>query len=579
MQLLINHLGYERTGNKVAIVQHQAALSLTQATLIRSNDRQAVMQLPLSQSQRTDQWHTGTATPIDFSAWQEAGRYRIRFGDLESSDFEIADGLLMQRTFSDVLHYFKSQRCGGKFDQHDHAVPLFGHQDTVVDAHGGWYDASGDVSKYLSHLSYANYLNPQQTPMVVWNMLTAFESLQGDPAFADFSRVRLIEEALFGADFLLRMHAPQGYFYMTVFDKWSKSTGQREICSYSTQEGIKADSYQAAFRQGGGMAIAALAAAARLVRSAAVIKLDLGEVKHTDAYLESAQTAYWHLKTHNSQYLDNGEENIIDEYCALLAAVELSKATDQTRYLSEARYWADRLAARQQSDNQQQHYWSANADGSRPYFHAAEAGLPVISLLQYLQIESDQHRLNAIEEVLDNALYFELNITQSAANPFGYPRQYVKAVDGDKHSAFFIPHNNESGYWWQGENARLGSLAAMAFMAAPVVHSSELSQRLKDYGHQLLNWVLGLNPFDMSMLDGHGRNNPGYLPELGFFNAKGGICNGITSGFDNEADIAFAPPAQANDMLQNWRWGEQWIPHAAWYLLAIVMQCKERRHG
>ena len=34
-----------------------------------------------------------------------------------------------------------------------------------ADLHGGWYDASGDVSKYLSHLSYANYMNPQQTPL------------------------------------------------------------------------------------------------------------------------------------------------------------------------------------------------------------------------------------------------------------------------------------------------------------------------------------------------------------------------------------------------------------------------------
>ncbi|CSB95077.1 glucosamine-link cellobiase [Vibrio cholerae] len=25
-------------------------------------------------------------------------------------------------------------------------------------------------------------------------------------------------------------------------------------------------------------------------------------------------------------------------------------------------------------------------------------------------------------------------------------------------------------------------------------------------------------------------------------------------------------------MLQNWRWGEQWIPHGAWYLLAIISQ-------
>ena len=45
----------------------------------------------------------------------------------------------------------------------------------------------------------------------------------------------------------------------------------------------------------------------------------------------------------------------------------------------------------------------------------------------------------------------------------------------------------------------------------------------------------------MCMFDGAGYNNPDYLPELGFFNAKGGVCNGITGGFDNELDIAFKP--------------------------------------
>lgn len=87
-----------------------------------------------------------------------------------------------------------------------------------------------------------------------------------------------------------------------------------------------------------------------------------------------------------------------------------------------------------------------------------------------------------------------------------------------------------------------------------------------------MDWILGLNPYDICMLDGHGRNNPDYLPELGFFNAKGGICNGITSGYDDEDDIAFNPENQKDDMMQNWRWGEQWIPHGAWYLLAIMTQ-------
>lgn len=84
---------------------------------------------------------------------------------------------------------------------------------------------------------------------------------------------------------------------MTVFDKWSKDTKQREICAYATQQGHKSDDYQAGFRQGGGMAIAALAAAARLDTH--------GEFTQAD-YLQAAEKGYWHLKEHNLAYLNDG---------------------------------------------------------------------------------------------------------------------------------------------------------------------------------------------------------------------------------------------------------------------------------
>ncbi|MGB2079932.1 MAG: chitobiase, partial [Vibrio sp.] len=241
-------------------------------------------------------------------------------------------------------------------------------------------------------------------------------------------------------------------------------------------------------------------------------------------------------------------------------------------YLSEARRWSQALMLRQTSDENFEHFWSANQDGSRPYFHSAEAGLPTIALTEYLAIESDQALRQTTLSVIENAVRFELTISQQVANPFGYPRQYVKAVDSDKRDAFFIAHNNESGYWWQGENARLGSLSAMANIVSPYLQDPQLKKQLQGYAQSALDWILGLNPYDMCMLDGHGHNNPDYLPELGFFNAKGGVCNGITAGFDDEADIAFNPEPQKDDMLQNWRWGEQWIPHGAWYLLAIISQ-------
>ncbi|MDF4912723.1 glycoside hydrolase family 9 protein [Vibrio parahaemolyticus] len=565
MLLLTNHIGYERLGPKKAIIQtEQPHLSSYTAQLICATSEQTVATFAVEEQGKVANWHQGYFYLIDFSSFTDSGDYFLQVEDSRSSYFTVGEHILLNQTLSDVIHYFKSQRCGGVFDQQDRQVPVLNANQTV-DVHGGWYDASGDVSKYLSHLSYANYLNPQQTPMVVWNILKGLSLLEGSEDIAAFTRTRLIEEALFGADFLVRMQNEKGFFYMTVFDKWSKDTAQREICAYETQLGHKFDDYQAGFRQGGGVTIAALAAASRLGVH--------GEYDQ-QKYRNAAENGYWHLKEHNTQYLNGGEENIIDEYCALLASVELFKATKETRYLEESRLWAQRLVARQMSDEQIQHFWSANQDGSRPYFHAAEAGLPVIALCEYLAIEDDSVQTESVKRIVNRACEFEIKISNKVTNPFGYPRQYVKGVNESKRDAFFVAHNNESGYWWQGENARLGSLATMAYLAQPHIASQEIQQQLSVFAQDALNWIVGLNPYDMCMLDGHGRNNPDYLPQYGFFNAKGGVCNGITGGFEDEEDIAFNPPAQKDDMLQNWRWGEQWIPHGAWYLLAIMSQAQ-----
>ncbi|ELA6647840.1 glycoside hydrolase family 9 protein [Vibrio alginolyticus] len=565
MLLLTNHIGYERLGPKKAIIQtEQPHLSSYTAQLICATSEQTVATFAVEEQGKVANWHQGYFYLIDFSSFTTSGDYFLQVEDTRSSSFIVGEHILLDQTLSDVIHYFKSQRCGGIFDKQDRQLPVL-NSNKKVDVHGGWYDASGDVSKYLSHLSYANYLNPQQTPMVVWNILKGVSLLEGSEDIAAFTRTRLIEEALFGADFLVRMQNEKGFFYMTVFDKWSKDTAQREICAYETQLGYKFDDYQAGFRQGGGVAIAALAAASRLSVH--------GEYDQ-QKYRNAAENGYWHLKEHNTQYLNDGEENIIDEYCALLACVELFKATKETRYLEESRLWAQRLVARQMSDEQIQHFWSANQDGSRPYFHAAEAGLPVIALCEYLSIEDDSARAESVKRIVNLACEFEITISNKVINPFGYPRQYVKGVNESKREAFFVAHNNESGYWWQGENARLGSLATMAYLAQPHIASQEVQQQLSVFAQDALNWVVGLNPYDMCMLDGHGRNNPDYLPQYGFFNAKGGVCNGITGGFEDEEDIAFNPPAQKEDVLQNWRWGEQWIPHGAWYLLAIMSQAQ-----
>ena len=219
--------------------------------------------------------------------------------------------------------------------------------------------------------------------MVVWNLLKGLQLVADNDQVALFTKVRMTEEALFGADFLVRMQDKQGFFYMTVFDKWSKDINQREICAYETQQGYKSDDYQAGFRQGGGASIAALAAAARLEES--------GEYT-SDEYLTAAEKGYWHLREFNTQYLNDQQENIIDEYCALLAAVELYKSTNKQQYLTESRYWAARLEQRQTSDDSFEYFWSANQDGSRPYYHASRHRLLLYVIIGRLKLTDKKRR-------------------------------------------------------------------------------------------------------------------------------------------------------------------------------------------
>jgi hypothetical protein len=70
-------------------------------------------------------------------------------------------------------------------------------------------------------------------------------------------------------------------------------------------------------------------------------------------------------------------------------------------------------------------------------------------------------------EAVRKSLGFELQVTAEVTNPFGYSRQLVQSKDGaaTRRTAFFFPHDTETAPWWQGENAKLGSMAAAARLA------------------------------------------------------------------------------------------------------------------
>jgi hypothetical protein len=558
-RLLTNHLGVEQGAETSLVVEAATPLPPT-AFRVRGPAGDLAAEGELEPVPPVPGWTGRHHARLRLPALAGTGPFVVEValpeGPLRSAPLGASRHQLSALTFDAVLGHLRAMRSREPWDSADRQAPFFGGRSDRVDVHGGYHDASGDVSKYLSHLSYANFMNPQQAPLVTWAVLHCRDQVPAGEGVTA-RRQALGDEAAHGADFLCRMLDPAGYFYMTVFDRWSKKTEQREICSYKTQQGIKLEKVQAGYRQGGGLTIAALARAAGAGVSGAFSAAD---------YLDRARIGFQHLQQHNRAYLDDGQENILDDYCALLAATELYAAGGERAHRDAAAERATRLAGRVADGHGHRGYW--RADGAdRPFFHAVEAGLPAVALLRWLAVgdPGDQDR-RAAEQALERSLAGELALTAEVSNPFGHARQLVQPLGAPVRSSFFFPHQNESGYWWQGENARLASLAtAAAEYARRYQGDGALGGKLRCYARDQLDWILGRNPFDTCMLHGFGRNNVDYSPE--WPNLAGGICNGITGGWHDENDVEFVRTDLPGD--QTWRWSEQWIPHAAWYLLAV----------
>jgi hypothetical protein len=487
---------------------------------------------------------------VDFTELTRAGTYRLQVGGSASSPFEVAEDRLLGKTIPSVLSYFKSSRADdADVWAADASLPVFGSSNRV-DARGGWYDASGDISKYLTHLSYANFFNPQQIPLVAWALGWVYD--QGGAALTAAGNASAVQaEALWGADYLLRVLDPTGYFYTTVFDGWSGDMGARQICAFSGSSGAVNGNYQSAMREGGGMSIAALA-------RIAAWKVD-GTFSSAE-YLAGAERAFAYLNTNGKNYADDGKENVIDDYTALLAASELYAATKNSTYLDAARGRATSLVGRLSTEG----YFIADG-ASRPFWHASDAGLPAVALTRYLQVETDEAKKATIRLALSKHLDYLVSVTRAVTNPYGYARQHTSVGT----TSFFIPHDNETGYWWQGENARLGSLAAAALLGADAVYASgsRYLDLLRYAGYQL-DWILGVNPYDTCFVQGHGtKNPPGYCAAKAQNGTLvGGIANGITGLGTDGSGISFGTDSCGD----NWRWHEQWLPHSAWYMVAIT---------
>ncbi|WP_131735831.1 glycoside hydrolase family 9 protein [Actinomadura roseirufa] len=553
-RVFVNNVGYAPGDPKRAVIT--ARRSPGRFRLVDAGTGQTVHGGRLDRGGTVADWDDRVYWTADFSQVKRPGDYYISVGSARSAQFKIEADVLERYTLSHVVHHFKGWRSSGQFDKFDHRLPL-GNTGKTYDAHGGWYDATGDFGKHFTQLSALSYFNTLQIPLTAWALFISHRELTARKN-ENFTQLRtwLQDEALYGADYLRRVHVAGESFYSSVMQPGPPKDPVKRTLGTA----------QVNYREGGGVAIAALAIASTH---------DVSGDYDSAEYLSAAKDAFTYLQANNVRLTNDGKENIQDDYNALLAAIELYRATRDGSYRKVADERAANLAARLASWDRYRDFWRAD-DKDRPYFHPSDAGLPVVALLTYAGIAEGEAQKRALDAVR-RSLRFELAITREVRNPFGYARQLVQDKDGNRAARFFFPHNvtpRTKDQWWQGENARIASLATAARLAARQFSGERaFAAELRSYAADQLNWILGANPYDVCMLDGSGRNNPQYL-WLGswqFLQAPGGIVNGITGKNEDGSGILWNHGYAETGKDDDWRWGEQWLPHTSWYLAAAAI--------
>ena len=123
------------------------------------------------------------------------------------------------------------------------------------------------------------------------------------------------------------------------------------------------------------------------------------------------------------------------------------------------------------------------------------AGTDLTCLIIGDSLTDQQTTLAAIDDYTGHTV----TITESQ-NPFGMARQLFR-YQGSNRTNFFIPQTNETGYWWQGEDARLASLAVMGLKGKS---TSTTPDDMVQLAVDQLDWILGKNPYGFCMLQGAG---------------------------------------------------------------------------
>lgn len=615
VRICVNHLGFRPSDRKRAVVVATGPSDPREFEVREVGTGHIVFRG--SVTYRDDPF--GLAGVADFSEVRDPGLYQIRVGSTRSVPFFVRNDVF-SRTAYDVFHYFHIQRCGEAIPGWHDACHLDDakRRDTGahVDAVGGWHDA-GDLRKWMS--------------ATMWGAIAMcwVKRLWGS-TWTQFSADDLLDEIKWGNAYFLKMRDPDTgqvwhdtaggvngdnsdnhwtdnvigtaddryvetrespliqwtFVYLQAlvaqtFDKSDPEYSQRCLGAclaayeYALKMGEDLDTLTLGMKvlamtevvRAGALAenTAALrGTGVRGVRSGMDGDNDGGENGGKDGTSETSETSETNETSGDSGGGASGPNAAANASASAALQAAVNAAIKQ-------------LIARQvTADGPGKGAFRAADDPNAPLFrHAWLSGVPALSLL--VAHEAGFGDPSAVKQAIERYVYeYIVPLTELSAFgilPFSVwdkpatPDRYRPLPNGGVYR-FFMPVLQEGDEprpvrWWVGTTSHLLSHSLVLALAArqledPTLEAVALRQ---------IEWVVGANPFQASMITGHGVNQP--WPHSRFVGLiPGGIMNGIGG------DVEDNPVLDQENGL-SWQTNEYWSPHNAWYLMNLAVLDEE----
>jgi len=479
----------------------------------------------------------------DFSDLEREGFYQITAGDERCAPFFIRPDA-WRRTLPKAVSYHHAQRCGVAVPNIHPACHLDDarRRDTGehIDVTGGWHDA-GDLRKWMD-----------ATMMAGFGLLRVARHLGDGWDLAGSGLPVLLDEMRWGNRYFLKMQDQDGRVWADTAGGVNGDNSDNHWTD--NQTGTPDDRFINPSKPAG---VQAMFTALQAMVSKAFSESDSGYAKACLA----AGIRCWQATT--------APTGTRDLSWRTLAAIELHRATRDEKYAAEAAGLGHSLAELQitgplGSQKKVRGFWQTGGSRMAPFWDPVYSALPGIALLELAAALPSHAEASRWRDAV--RLYLDEYVTPMTARSaygilplgvfLGEPTAEVyRPLEGEMTYRYFMPTRQRS--WWLGTTSHLESHAVLLASAAKVFRKPEYRQTAL----RQMEWVMGNNPFGACLMTGEGwRNSYPYSRFAGPL--TGGIVNGIAG---NAQDAPILQMEYGND----WRTGEYWTPHNAFYLWAL----------